>query len=842
VTGYTAYSYLTAGEDFRSFELAPEFGRVPRYAGGLTAEQEQRAQRLLRDSLVISLHDHPVRFPLRMEETPEYNRTGRQHAAYAGLAASGMTVVFDNMMDGTACVTGNAPWRWDDVITDLGMRQADLAHQDRVLAVRTLADIDEAYRSGRVGLVFGLESATPIENEIDRLDVLYGLGLRQIGIAYSDGNALGAGLAERGDAGLTAFGRRAVTRMNKLGLAIDLSHAGDRTALDTCEHSERPVFITHAGARAVWDTPRMKPDDVLRAVAGTGGVIGMSAAPHTTLSAAHPRHSIESVMDHFRYCADLVGIGHVAFGPDTLYGDHVALHRIFARLLSIGTAGGPSFEPVGYVDGLENPTENFANICGWLVKHGFGDADIRAVLGGNIYRALRSVWVRLPLPRRASRRPGPVRRAGGRVRSGGPAAGTGTGAGPAATRPGPGGRCPARADGTAGAGHMDRGAGMADDGSRRQAGGLMKTRAAVLREVGKDFEITELDLDPPKDGEVLVRFAAAGLCHSDDHLRTGDIPVRYPIVGGHEGAGVVEQAGGGVTRLRPGDHVVCSFLPVCGHCRFCARGMTNLCDLGALLIDNCLPDGTFRFHGGGEDFGQMCLLGTFSERAVVSEHSCVKIDDDLPLQAAALVGCGVPTGFGTAVHAGGVRPGDTTVIYGTGGVGINAVQGAAIGGARNVIAVDPVPAKLEAAARLGATHTAADAAAAQHIITEVTRGVGADQALVTVGVVTEEVIAAAFAAIRKRGTVVVTGLAGPGRKTIQLPGFELTLFEKRITGALFGGGNPFEEIPRLLELYRAGRLRLDELITTRYRLEDVNQGYRDMLDGRNIRGLIVYEQ
>ena len=150
---------------------------------------------------MISLHDHPVRFPLRMEETPEYNRTGRQHAAYAGLAASGMTVVFDNMMDGTACVTGNAPWRWNDIITDLGMRLADLAHQSRVMVVRTVADIDEAQRSGRVGLVFGLESATPIENEIDRLDVLYGLGLRQIGIAYSDANALGSGLSETSDGG-----------------------------------------------------------------------------------------------------------------------------------------------------------------------------------------------------------------------------------------------------------------------------------------------------------------------------------------------------------------------------------------------------------------------------------------------------------------------------------------------------------------------------------------------------------------------------------------------------------------------------------------------------------------
>ncbi|MCU1492501.1 MAG: Zn-dependent dipeptidase microsomal dipeptidase [Acidimicrobiaceae bacterium] len=393
-SSYSAYSYLSPGEDFRTFELAAEFGRVPAYVGDLTPDEVERARSLLESSIVISLHDHPVRFPHRMEETPEYNRTGRQHAAYAGLAASGMTVVFDNMMDGTACVTGNAPWRWTDIITDLGMRQADIAHQDEIVVVRTLSDIEDVHRSGKVGLVFGLEAATPIENEIDRLDVLYGLGVRQIGIAYSDANALGSGLNEPTDAGLTAFGHRAVTRMNKLGLAIDVSHSSDQTSLDVCRQSSRPVLMTHAGARGVWDSPRMKPDDVLRAIADTGGVIGMSAAPHTTLSAAHPEHSIHSVMDHFRYCAELVGIEHVAFGPDTLYGDHVQLHQVFAHMLSLPAPGiGPSFPRVAYVDGLENPTENFPNICGWLVHHGFSDDEIRAVLGGNILRALEATWV-----------------------------------------------------------------------------------------------------------------------------------------------------------------------------------------------------------------------------------------------------------------------------------------------------------------------------------------------------------------------------------------------------------------------------------------------------------------
>jgi len=390
---YVSFSYLAPGADYPEIELAPEFDRVPAYDGQLSDSDRARAGTLLDESLVISLHDHPVRFPADMRETPAYNRSGRQHTGFAGLAASGMTVVFDNMMDGTACVTGHAPWRWDDVVTDLGMRQADIAHQSEVTVVRRVADIEQAHRDGTVGIVFGLEAATPIENEIDRLDVLYGLGLRQIGIAYSDSNSLGSGLSEPVDGGLTAFGHRAVRRMNQLGLAVDVSHSSDRTSLDVCRASTTPVLMTHAGARAVWDIPRMKPDDVLRAIADTGGVIGMSAAPHTTLSGAHPLHSIESVMDHFSYCIDLVGIEHVAFGPDTLYGDHVGLHTVFADLLNLASAVAPPHEKVAYVDGLENPTENFANICGWLVQHGFSDDEVRAVVGGNVLRALRETWV-----------------------------------------------------------------------------------------------------------------------------------------------------------------------------------------------------------------------------------------------------------------------------------------------------------------------------------------------------------------------------------------------------------------------------------------------------------------
>jgi NDMA-dependent alcohol dehydrogenase len=369
----------------------------------------------------------------------------------------------------------------------------------------------------------------------------------------------------------------------------------------------------------------------------------------------------------------------------------------------------------------------------------------------------------------------------------------------------------------------------------------VKTRAAVLRSVDKDWEIVELDLDAPKTGEVLVRLEASGMCHSDDHLRTGDIPVRYPIVGGHEGAGVVEAVGPGVSRLASGDHVVGSFLPVCGKCRFCARGQSNLCDLGRFLVDNSLTDGTFRYHEGSTDFGQMCLLGTFSQYAVFSEASTVKIDDDIPFDVAALVGCGVPTGFGSAVKSGEVRPGDVTLVYGAGGVGINAVQGAAYAGASYVIVVDPVEFKRSTALKLGATHAVASAEEGAALAKELSIGVGADQAVVTMGVVSEDVVSDAFAAIRKGGIVVVTGLAGPTSKTVHVTGFELTLFEKRLQGSLFGSSNPFDDIPRILGLYKAGRIKLDELITTRYSLDEVNRGYEDMKAGRNIRGVIIHE-
>jgi membrane dipeptidase len=233
-----------------------------------------------------------------------------------------------------------------------------------------------------------------IENELDRLDVLYGLGIRLLGITYSEANSLGFGLNEKGG-GLTAFGYKAVERLNKLGLAIDVAHCGDQTSLDVIEASSKPIFISHAGARAVWETNRMKPDEVIEACAKKGGVIGIEAAPHTTHSEAHPEQSIESIFDHFKYCVDLVGIDHVGFGPDTLYGDHVGLHETFREHLSMGAfvkKGATDMPEMEYVKGLENPTEANNNFVRYLVKSGYSDEDIAKAIGGNTLRVLKEAW------------------------------------------------------------------------------------------------------------------------------------------------------------------------------------------------------------------------------------------------------------------------------------------------------------------------------------------------------------------------------------------------------------------------------------------------------------------
>jgi len=393
--GYKSFDYLEPGTDYREFKLARELDRVPSRRVEVSDAQEERVWRLLDQNLAISLHDHCSVVPEDIDDLGDQRRQGRDFTGYAGMARSGLDAVFDCMMDGTGTITSKAGWKWDDVIFDLGMRMGDIAHQGFVIRGESLDDIKRAKENGQIAFVASLEAATPIENEVDRLDILYGLGIRSSGIAYSEANTLGSGLREGRDGGLTDFGRQAVRRMNKLGIAIDISHSGDQTSLDTIEASTKPIFATHAGARGLWNTKRMKPDEVLKALAAKGGVIGIEAAPHTTLTKKNPKHNIESFMEHFEYCADLMGIEHVAFGPDTLFGDHVGLHHYYAKQLSIGAiTKGVQYEEVEYVDGIENPAEAFPNIVRWMVKHDYSDGDVAKAIGGNVMRVLEEAWYR----------------------------------------------------------------------------------------------------------------------------------------------------------------------------------------------------------------------------------------------------------------------------------------------------------------------------------------------------------------------------------------------------------------------------------------------------------------
>ena len=369
----------------------------------------------------------------------------------------------------------------------------------------------------------------------------------------------------------------------------------------------------------------------------------------------------------------------------------------------------------------------------------------------------------------------------------------------------------------------------------------MKTRAAVLWDRNKEWSVEEIELDPPKQGEVLVALGGSGLCHSDEHVVTGDLPTAVPIIGGHEGAGIVEEVGPGVTGLAPGDRVIFSFVPSCGQCRACAAGMGSICELGMYTREGRqISDHTARHHARGQDLGLMCLLGTFAERTVVNQASCVKVEDDLPLDVACLLGCGVITGWGSVAYAGEARVGDVVVVVGVGGIGINAVQAAAALGAEYVVAVDPVAFKRNQALEFGATHAVASSQEANALVTELTRGRMAQVCVNTMGVGEGAQIGASLGLVGKRGRVVVTNLHPASETQVTMSALELTTYEKQVRGSLFGSSNPRADIPRFLELYRSGKLKLEELVTRTYSLDEVNVGYDDMRNGRNLRGVITF--
>ncbi len=382
----------------------------------------------------------------------------------------------------------------------------------------------------------------------------------------------------------------------------------------------------------------------------------------------------------------------------------------------------------------------------------------------------------------------------------------------------------------------------------------MKVRAGLIHGVGQDWQVEEIEVGDPQAGEVLVEWKAAGMCHSDEHIVTGDmVPPKeawpmlgiddfFPIVGGHEGAGVIAAVGPGVSSVAVGDHVSASFIPSCGRCRYCSTGRQNLCDAGAGAFQKgMITDGTARHHTtDGREVGLYAKLGTFAEYSCVAESQVIKVDADLPLDAVALVSCGVATGWGSATNRAAITAGESAVVVGIGGIGINAVQGAAMAGARHVIAIDPVEFKREKAMEMGATHTFASMEEAMPAVAQLTEGMMADKVILTPGVMYGDLMKLGTALAGKGGTIVVTAVAPMNQTESSVNLFELAMWNKEIKGTIFGSLNPRADIPRLLNLYRDGQLKLDELITNRYPLDEINAGYQAMRDGENIRGVIVH--
>src|SRR6202453_2929776 len=382
----------------------------------------------------------------------------------------------------------------------------------------------------------------------------------------------------------------------------------------------------------------------------------------------------------------------------------------------------------------------------------------------------------------------------------------------------------------------------------------MTTRAVVCSGLHEPWKTEELEIDPPADREVRVKMVYAGMCHSDEHLRTGDISAppevlemigvssMFPIVGGHEGSGIVTEVGTNVTQVALGDHVAASFIPSCGTCHWCASGRQYLCDLGiSTLAGGMISDGTFRYHLGGENLNRMAQLGTFADEMVCHENSVVRINPWDNMKAAALISCGISTGFGSAVDRAKVKPGETVVVVGCGGGGSGAIQGARIARARAIISVDPVPFKLEKAKEVGATHTAPSILDAQFMLPELTRGRNADVVILTPGVLKGELIAQACGLGSKDARIVVTAIAPFDQMDVQLNLFNFAMFNQALLGTVFGSQSPRVQVPNLLNLFEAGELKIDEIITQEYSLDQVQQGYDDQAAGTIIRGVVAFD-
>jgi alcohol dehydrogenase/S-(hydroxymethyl)glutathione dehydrogenase/alcohol dehydrogenase len=370
----------------------------------------------------------------------------------------------------------------------------------------------------------------------------------------------------------------------------------------------------------------------------------------------------------------------------------------------------------------------------------------------------------------------------------------------------------------------------------------MDTLAAIFRDVGVPMSIERITLDPPRPTEVLVRVAAVGLCRTDYHVMRGERRVAMrPMVLGHEAAGVVEEIGTAVGGIKPGDHVVLTFIPACGICRWCLQGLHHFCAEGPRITQGPQLDGTYRrSNREGIAVGAFCMIGAFAERTVVDQASVIVIDKDIPLDLASLVACGVPAGVGAVRHRARVKPGESVLVVGCGGDGMNVVQGALLCGASKIIAADIIQAKLDWAINFGATHGVnAQGEELTRAVLELTDGIGVNHAFVCIN--PPATLLPAFRATTKGGNVVVTALTPDSVTEINIPPLELFVTQKAIMGAVYGFASPRLQIPELLALYRRGELKLRELITQTYRLDDINSGYADLEAGKNLRGVVVFD-
>ena len=363
-------------------------------------------------------------------------------------------------------------------------------------------------------------------------------------------------------------------------------------------------------------------------------------------------------------------------------------------------------------------------------------------------------------------------------------------------------------------------------------------KAVVLHAIKQPLTVEDVSLDPPGRGEVLVRVAAAGVCHSDYHFMNGDLPITLPCVLGHEGAGVVEEVGEGVTSVSPGDHVVMLFRASCGRCEFCQRGRPALCSMaGSLRASGRLLDGSSRFHAAGLDLHHFLGVSCFAERTVVPEQGVVKIRPDAPLEVAGLMGCAVMTGVGAVMNTAAVEPGASVLVIGAGGVGLNVVMGAVLVGANPIIVADLLESKLELARSFGATHTV-NASELDVIegVRDLTGGEGVDYAFEVVG--NPRTIATAYQAVRRAGTAVAVGIP-PFGSEMTIGAGELVYQEKTLKGSYYGTARPHSDVPRLMDLFMAGRLPLDRLVSRSYSLEKVNEAYEALLAGEVARSILL---